>query len=98
MSINRVSDTQSIVRCKFINQPREGNRSCTILYGPMTKFGCKNLTLHAKAIAINHSLAQINDANTSSADEVCFVVTASNGTKLAEIKTTLHGELLKYLD
>ena len=76
------------INCTFINQPREGEKSCIIAVRP----NCKNVTFTSEASAYDSSFVEvvIDRISMENVDKFCFVLTGSNRTT----KVNVEGQYL----
>ena len=84
---------QLIVSCIFINQPKEGEKSCKVAVRP----NCNNSTFNSEGSAFDSSFVQVvvNDLLLEDVAEFCFVLTGSNGSTIVNLegKHYISGEL-----
>ena len=75
----QVSFELSVLNLNFIDQPKEGEKSYLIMYGPVTQ-DCKDLPLKTTGHLsnVNSISLQLNYTESTS---ICFSLVTNNGTK-----------------
>ena len=85
MKVSITSASEFNVNCRFINQTDKRDKSCAVLYGPITP-GCENMSFYSEATVSEANSVKVGVSPISNSTDICFVVTASNGDKTVRVK------------